>query len=165
MDGQKINLLIVDDVLFPIKTPVSTGSSISSQITGDPVAGPVKRVDNRTVRAMVVDNDEDCLKHVADMLDKLGYECTAAGSGAEALDKFMSRPFDIVLIELQMPRMDGTTLAATLKAAESRTKVIIMTNRSVYGSLPIVIDGACEAVDGLICKPFSKQTLNRILTT
>lgn len=129
-----------------------------------PATESAKRLKPQAVRILVVDKDTDHLGHITAMLDGAGFESVAAKSSAEALDKFMVHPFDIILLELQMPQLDGIALAAILKAAESRISVVLMSDISVRGSLPVVIDGPKEVVDCVINKPFAMDALNGIIT-
>ncbi len=147
---------------FRIRASAGTNRSRSTAAVQWPAVKPIKGARHPLVRILVVDNDADHLQHVTFMLRMAGFECVAVTSSAAAMDKFMVHPFDIILIELQMPKMDGIALAAVLKAAESRITVILMSDLAVRNSLPVVIDGPRKVVDHVINKPFSTHALHRL---
>ncbi|MFA5141276.1 MAG: response regulator [Elusimicrobiota bacterium] len=81
------------------------------------------------LRVLVVDDDPDFLVSAEVGLRSLGHEVSSAHGGAEAIDKALSREFDVVLLDLMMPRVDGFQVAMTLRRAlGARTpKIIVVT--------------------------------------
>ena len=78
-------------------------------------------------RILVADDDEDIQHLVADALEFMGLSVATVGSGIEALSVFIADAFDLVLTDLQMPGMDGFSLARRIKARSPQTPVILMT--------------------------------------
>src|SRR5207244_3512201 len=59
---------------------------------------------------LVVDDDEDTRRNLSDILTDLGYHAETAHDGPSALELVRRRPFDVALLDLKMPGMDGLTL-------------------------------------------------------
>jgi two-component system sensor histidine kinase BarA len=99
------------------------------------------------------------------MLAELGATSVVAADGQEALDCMRDEPFDLVLMDVHMPRLDGLAATRALRAAERqaggrRTAVLAMTATSEAE------DGqACEAagMDGFLAKPFGLAQLRDAL--
>ena len=69
--------------------------------------------DQRPLNILVADDNEINRKVIRVILEKLGYECSEAENGEEALEKYHSGRFDYIFMDLDMPEMDG--VEATLK--------------------------------------------------
>ncbi len=68
-----------------------------------------------TKRIMLVDDTETVLMFEKIMLSGHGYEVVTAKNGADALEKVASRPPDLILLDIQMPEMDGIETCRNLK--------------------------------------------------
>ena len=90
---------------------------------------PVFSKPERTLsgRILVADDDEDIQSLVADAIEFMGFTVAVVGNGIEALSVFIANAFDLVLTDLQMPGMDGLSLARRIKARSPHTPVILMT--------------------------------------
>jgi CheY-like chemotaxis protein len=80
---------------------------------------------------VVVDDDADTCRNMADLLGDLGYVVDAAGGGDMALEKAGQQPYDLGLLDLRMPGMDGLTLCRHLKRLHPRMVTMIIT---AYGA-------------------------------
>src|SRR3990167_881188 len=76
---------------------------------------------------LIVDDDEMMCKTLADVLTKKGYDCLSVESGLKAIEKLRQKPFDVVLMDIKMPVMDGVATYKELKKIRPETKVIMMT--------------------------------------
>jgi CheY-like chemotaxis protein len=109
-------------------------------------------------RILVVEDNLDVQNVLSEILYFFGFEVTLVGNGVEALTVFSQNSFDMVLTDLQMPAMDGSSLACHIKERSPETPVILMT-------------GACKGaawekaqratVDSVIFKPFSMADLRQ----
>ena len=88
-------------------------------------------------RILVVDDEESMCQYLSILLQKEGYEVLTVNSGAEALKVVEADPVDVVMTDIQMPRMDGIQLLKGIKALDPTTPVIIMT---AYASEQSAID-------------------------
>jgi DNA-binding NtrC family response regulator len=78
-------------------------------------------------RILVVDDDVDTCANLSDILTDLGHEVETANDGPSALALIRRKPFDLALLDLKMPGMDGLTLYREIKQARSGTVAIIVT--------------------------------------
>ncbi len=88
-------------------------------------------------KILVVDDEESMCQYLSILLQKEGYEVTTVNSGAQALQVVDSNPVDVVMTDIQMPKMDGIQLLKGIKGIDPTTPVIIMT---AYASEQSAID-------------------------
>jgi CheY-like chemotaxis protein len=82
----------------------------------------------RTPAILVVDDDR-ATRHLARVtLRKGGYDVAVAKDGTDALSRMRTRKFDLILLDVWMPRMDGLGFLERLKRLKARPKVIVMTS-------------------------------------
>jgi two-component system phosphate regulon response regulator PhoB len=80
-----------------------------------------------SAKILVVDDNALCRMVVSELLKDAGHEVTTAGDGEEGLAAFRDRQFDAVLLDVQMPRLDGLALCRILKGRpETRNVPIVM---------------------------------------
>ena len=60
-------------------------------------------------------------------ITKLGYQASLAENGRQALEKLQAEPFDLVLLDVQMPEMDGFEATSAIRAAGNPTPIVAMT--------------------------------------
>jgi len=95
---------------------------------------------------------------VSEFLEYLGFEVALANNGVEALAAFQENDFDLVLTDLQMPAMDGLTLAGHIKKRSPYTPIILMTGSDKETFLDQKVK---KSVDSVIFKPFLMEELQR----
>ena len=78
-------------------------------------------------RILVVDDEESMCQYLSILLRKEGYEVLTANSGSEALRVLESESVDLVMTDIQMPKMDGIQLLKGIKGLDPNIPVIIMT--------------------------------------
>jgi DNA-binding NtrC family response regulator len=76
---------------------------------------------------LVVDDNPDLLNTFALILKRKGYLVETAGDGLQAMDKFSSRHFDVVLMDVVMPNMNGVETLKKMREIDSGARVILMT--------------------------------------
>lgn len=82
----------------------------------------------RRARILVVEDYKNLQSVFSRMLDAMGFEVAHAESGLEALAAFLDSPLDLVLIDLQIPVMNGSSLAHFIKEMSPNTPVILLTD-------------------------------------
>ncbi|MBF0453991.1 MAG: response regulator [Magnetococcales bacterium] len=101
---------------------------------------------------------------VSTLLADEGYGVVVATSGAEALEKVSQQPFDIILMDLRMPHMDGFETTRRIRALKdprlAQTKIIAFTGDVMKETIE-----RCKAnqMDGVIAKPVDITEINRVL--
>jgi CheY-like chemotaxis protein len=124
---------------FTVHLPCGNLSGLPGGSTGPvlrPAAtGPAPSTDARPRRVLVVDDNESNLELLVDYLSAKGWCVESARSGAEALDCAAARPPDIVLMDIQMPKMTGMEAIQRLRetATGSATPVIAITALAMIG--------------------------------
>jgi len=79
-------------------------------------------------RILLVDDEQAIQKLVAYPLRRDGYDVVAARDGREALDRFSAEPFDLVVLDVMLPRVDGIEVCRRLRA-RSQVPIIMLTAR------------------------------------
>jgi DNA-binding response OmpR family regulator len=110
----------------------------------------------RTV--MVVDDDSDIVDMTRLILEEGGYRVIPAGSGAEALQRLEQDHPDLILLDVNMPEMDGWQVLRVLKVDE-RTTGIPVAMFSIKSEVRDHLHGLQEGAYDYITKPFSCDEL------
>lgn len=84
----------------------------------------------KRILVLIVEDEDAIARALKDWMVQanVGYEVVVVQDGREALDRITAERFDIVLLDLVMPRMDGWQFISALKEKNINTKVIILTN-------------------------------------
>ena len=107
---------------------------------------------------LVVDDEEDILELVRFNLSREGFQIVCAASGEEAWKILKTQQFDLMILDLMLPGMDGLELARRVKSQEATRKVpIIML--SAKGEEADIVAGLELGADDYITKPFSPRIL------
>jgi len=99
-------------------------------------------------------------------LEKLGHTVDVAANRKIAYEKFISKTYDIVLMDVQMPEIDGFTSTKMIRKYENdhqiieKTPIIAMTANAMLGDKEKCIEAG---MDDYISKPFTAENLNKIL--
>lgn len=81
-------------------------------------------------RVLLVDDNLPLAENLAEILQDFGHEVTVSGSGSDALVKLAGGHFDVALLDVCMPQMDGLTLAQRIEAAAPGTMTLFMSGYS-----------------------------------
>jgi len=106
-------------------------------------------------RLALVDDDQNITASVSLLLEQEGYEVDCYTDGEEALSGILRRPVDLAILDIKMPRMDGTELLQKLRA-KSAVPVIFLTSKD--DELDEAL-GLGIGADDYITKPFSQRLL------
>jgi DNA-binding response OmpR family regulator len=105
---------------------------------------------------LVVDDDKSILRTFTRILQKSGYEIETAETGKEAVGKAENSQFDLALVDIRLPDMDGTELLAKLKKQLQHTVKIMITG---FPSLETGVKALDEGADAYLVKPVKPQEL------
>ena len=112
-------------------------------------------------RVLVAEDNPVNQRVAAHMLKKLGYRCDIASNGKEAVEMLAQLPYDLVLMDCQMPEMDGYTATRTIRAKETgggrHTPIIAMTANAMREDRARCLDAG---MDGFIPKPIALEELD-----
>ena len=108
-------------------------------------------------RILVVEDDLDIQELLKNFLQEVGYEIVLASDGVEALSTFSSAQFDLVLLDVMLPKIDGFAVCELIRK-QSQVPIIMLTALSGEEEQ---IRGLDLQVDDYITKPFSMPILIR----
>ncbi len=122
-----------------------------------------RRIDNdRPQSVLVVDDHPVNLEFAAEALRRLGHTVATAANGAEALRLLQARAFDVALVDVQMPGMDGFEVVTRLRAVERgrHTRVIALTGYTAPEDRERCI---AAGMDSILTKPLTQNRLAAVL--
>ena len=113
-------------------------------------------MDNGKKRIIVIDDDKSILRTFTRILQKNGYEIDVAETGKEALEKSRRRSYDLALIDIRLPDMDGTDLLVKMQHTMRETIKIMITG---FPSLETGVKALDEGADAYLVKPVKPEEL------
>ncbi len=137
-----------------VQSALHPASASSSALTLPAAQPGVLR--GRTV-LLVEDNDLNCLV-ASEMLADFGVDLTIASNGRQALDLIQTRPFDLVLMDIQMPVMDGLTATKLIREDERfrNLPILAVTAQAMNGERKRILEAG---MNGHLTKPISSDAL------
>lgn len=109
-------------------------------------------------KILVVDDEEDILELVRFNLHKEGFKVVCSSSGEDALGKALSESFDLIILDLMLPGIDGLEVTRKLKD-KTDTRGVPVVMLTAKGEEPDVVAGLELGADDYITKPFSPRIL------
>jgi DNA-binding response OmpR family regulator len=109
---------------------------------------------------LIVDDERSMRHTLAEIFTRMGYQTAKAASGKQALEYIARRPFDLVLLDLKMPEMDG---AEVLKAAHPLAPDTVFIFLTAHGTLDSAITGIRHGVFDYLLKPSPVQEIVRVV--
>jgi len=112
------------------------------------------------LKIMVIDDENIVGKRLKPALEKTGDIVETFEEGEKALARFNQEPFDIVVTDIRMDKIDGIEILERVLAASGRTKVIIITG---YATVEIAREALSKGAFDFIAKPFKPSDLRAII--
>ena len=113
----------------------------------------------RPHRVLVIDDEEVMRDSCSQVLSKVGHEVATAGNGEEGLSRIHAESFDLVLLDLRMPGIDGMEVLKKLQELNPETAVVVITGHAT-------VESAVEAMKlgayDFLPKPFTPDTLRAV---
>lgn len=106
---------------------------------------------------LIVEDDMDIQELLREFLKEAGYEVTSASDGIEAMDMFAKNKYDLILLDIMLPKIDGFGVCELVRK-QSQVPIIMLT---ALGGEEEQIRGLDLQVDDYITKPFSVPILIR----
>ena len=141
---------------FQISLPLAEAvDGQQDEITPEIISGSGEQI-------LVIDDEEQILEAMQDLLDGLNYRPIVANTGSEGLEKYSEAKPDAVLLDINMPEMDGFTCADKLLDMDPMAKIAFISGYEMNG-----LDGLKEKVKasirGYLTKPVDLPTLSNFL--
>lgn len=117
----------------------------------------------RPVAILIVDDEWEDILVIQHMIAKLqlgSVSCEAAGGGVRALELLSMKPFDLMLLDIRMPGMDGVEVMREINKREIKTKVVLMTGLT---NGPLVTESLKLGAVLHLLKPVTMENLKHVL--
>jgi DNA-binding response OmpR family regulator len=105
---------------------------------------------------LVIDDDKSILRTLTRILQKAGYDIDTAETGKEAMEKFEKCQYDMALVDVRLPDMDGTDLLINMKETLQNTIKIMITG---FPSLETGVKALDSGADAYLVKPVRPEEL------
>ena len=117
-------------------------------------------------KILVVDDEEALRTVLSAELEGEGYQVTTAADGREAINVLTTSGFDLILLDIKMPNVDGFEVLKFVKEKHPKTKVIMLTG---FADLKNAIESKKLGAEDFVSKPYDLvdllTTVERVLTT
>jgi len=107
-------------------------------------------------KILIVDDDKELRTNLSEIMTGGGYEVAAAASGSEAVEKATVEYFDLVLLDLVMPKMSGSDVLVALRTVSPRSRVIMIT---AFATIDNAVDAIKRGASDYVAKPFKIDDL------
>src|SRR5438876_1283726 len=112
------------------------------------------------IQVLVVDNDPAHAEAMADSLRSVGFACTVAHSGWEAISLLESSTFEIVVTDLKMPDVGGLEVLAKCKELQPDAEVILVTG---HGTIESAVEAMQRGAFNYLLKPLDLKQLRAVV--
>jgi DNA-binding NtrC family response regulator len=109
---------------------------------------------DKTVRILIVDDDENIRKVLLAILEDKGYTVEPAGTAREAVEKSKRKFYNLALIDIRLPDMEGIELLTKMRDTTPKMRKVIITG---YPTLQNAVDAVNKGADAYIVKPFDVE--------
>ncbi len=104
----------------------------------------------------MVEDEASLREGIVDLLAADGHQVTAVGDGIAGVEAGLRDPYDLVVLDLMLPRLDGMEVCRRLRSARPGVPILMLTAR---GSEDDKVRGLVEGADDYVTKPFSAREL------
>jgi DNA-binding response OmpR family regulator len=108
------------------------------------------------MKILLVDDDYNLLEQLSQELMKGKYLVDTAADGEAAIDRISANPYDLIILDIMLPRQDGLTVLRKIREYSINTPVLLLTARN---SVTDKIEGLDTGADDYLTKPFSMAEL------
>ena len=106
------------------------------------------------MRILLIEDQRDIAANIWDFLEHRGFVMDHAGDGASGLRMALDGNYDVIVLDLGLPKLDGLELCRALRAAKRDTPVLMLTARD---TLDDKLAGFAEGADDYVVKPFAMK--------
>ena len=149
-------------VCIPVRAEFETATKLldaAGEVSHDPEVRNVPKVK----RVLVVDDNEINRVLISHMLEQMGHSASTAADGLEALEKTASNLFDLILLDISMPDMDGTEVANLLRQRTGLNKNTVIIAQTAHASPQDRDRIFASGIQSILTKPVSIETLQAAL--
>lgn len=114
------------------------------------------------MRILIIEDEESLAKNISDILTKEGYLTEIASDGEQGLKKGLSEEFNLMILDILLPKLNGYEVLRELRRQKNKTPVLILT---IKNSVENRVEGLDSGADDYLIKPFAiPELLARIRT-
>lgn len=106
-------------------------------------------------KILIVDDEENIRKVIREYLEFEGFLCFEASNGEEAIKMFKENSYDLIVLDIMMPKIDGFTVAKEIRKKQSVPIIMLSARSEEYDKLY----GFDVGIDDYVTKPFSPKEL------
>jgi signal transduction histidine kinase/CheY-like chemotaxis protein len=141
-------------LLLPCTVPSRPDGVETESFPAEPIAGPA----TRPLTVLVAEDNPANSAYAIKLLKNLGHQIVLAADGKQALEEWEKGQFDLILMDIQMPEMNGDEVVKLIRQREGRQHIpiIAVTAHAVTGDQERLLAAGC---DGYVSKPFMIETL------
>lgn len=110
-------------------------------------------------KLLIVDDSADNRELITYLLSSSGMDTQTAENGKEAIEKALAQNFDVILMDIQMPEMDGFEAAKILREKKCHAKIIAVTAHAMKGDREACLK---NGFDDYLSKPVTKESLSKL---
>lgn len=104
------------------------------------------------MRILIIDDEPDILAKLRQILEREQYTIDTAADGEEALDRIWGDPYDLILLDVMLPQIDGFKVLSEIRNARITTPVLMLTAKN---DIDDKVNGLNLGADDYLTKPFS----------
>ena len=112
-------------------------------------------------RVLVVDDSSLVRLYCRSALEKAGFEVEQAINGIEAIERVLSQPFDLVIVDVNMPRMDGFTFLRSLRCRAADVATLPALVISTESEMQDIVEARASGANFYLVKPVAEADLVR----
>ena len=147
---------LLDTIMTALRLPVESDAAKPAVSDRAPLVTPAER----TLKILVAEDNVVNQRLAMRILEKAGHQVTLANNGQEAVDRVFQEPFDLVLMDVQMPVMDGLEATRVIRQRETETglhtPIVAMTAHALKGDREKCL---AAGMDGYVSKPIHMPEL------
>ena len=117
-------------------------------------------LDTGSMRILIVEDDRKLARQLKKGMEEQGQTVTVASEGAEGLEAARLGQFDVLVLDVMLPGLDGFSIVRRLRSVKDATPILLLTARDAAGD---IVTGLDAGADDYLTKPFSFQILMAIL--
>ena len=114
-------------------------------------------IEQKKIKILFVEDDPNLSMVLVDYLEMIGYQVDHAKDGVEGLQYYLDDKYDLLILDIMMPKKDGFTLAGDVRKQNEEVPIIFLTAKNMKEDR---IRGFQAGCDDYITKPFSTEELN-----
>jgi DNA-binding response OmpR family regulator len=116
----------------------------------------------KTKSALYIEDEKDVLKNISELLSQFFHDFYTASDGEEGYRIFQEKEIDLLLVDIELPKMNGITLIKKIRQIDKRVPIVVI---SAYTKTDYLLESIELHLDKYIVKPLTSRKIHSILST